>query len=202
MTEAAVVWMASHVELSVPIVFFLLLAAGLNVPISEDLVNVAAASLAAAYPYLALPLLVSTLLGAYGADQLSYLLGRYGGGLVASRAKRVASAAERLSVLLKKNSALYLIAGRFIPFGFRNLLHMSCGLLRLSYFSYLVYDGIAVVLTTGMLFAVVYRFGTQSQSIMRYFGLVAGVLLLVSVLVYLIVGRRMLQGRPEEGEEP
>lgn len=33
MTEAAVVWIPSHVKLSVPIVFSLLLVAGLNVPI-------------------------------------------------------------------------------------------------------------------------------------------------------------------------
>lgn len=149
-----------------------------------------------------LPILtwLSPSLRAYGADQLSCLLGRYGGALVTSRAKRVASAADRLSPLLKKNSSLYLVAGRFLPFGFCNLLHMRCGLLCLSYFTYLVYDGIAVVLTTGMLFLIVYRFGTQSRSIMRCFGLVAGVPLLVSVLVYLIAGRRMLQGTSEEGE--
>jgi len=176
------------------LIFVLLLLAGANVPVSEDLVNIAAASLAAAYPDLTLHLATAVLLGAYGGDQVSYWFGRVFEPVIETRfyrSSRSSPSRERHYVTyhkrsewiqerFEKHTALMLIAGRFIPFGFRNILHMSAGFVKIPYLSYLLYDILGVAFTTGMIFFAVNYYGSAAASILGVFK--------YSVIIFVVLG--------------
>ncbi len=184
----------SHMTLAPYLIFVLLLIAGANVPISEDLLNIAAASLAAAHPEMTLQLASAVLLGAYAGDQVSYWFGRVIEPVIENRFYRrsqYSPSRERHYIRYhrrrswikdhsQRHPALLLIVGRYLPFGFRNILHMSVGFVRIPYITYLLYDILGVALTTGLLFFTVHHYGSTATSVLGVFK--------YSVIIFVVLG--------------
>jgi len=170
--EAVVGYVQQNLEFAPLIIVLLLISAGANVPLSEDVINITAALMAVMNPDYALRLLASVLIGAYLGDTVSYWVGRGAGDLLLAPKKSVRRDSLRkkvavMSDFLHKRDALVLVFGRFVPFGFRNILHMTSGIIRISYIRYILIEIPAVLLTTGLLFALVFLFGRQAADILK-----------------------------------
>lgn len=170
--ETVVEYIQQNLEIAPFVIILLLTSAGANVPLSEDVVNITAALMAVLNPEYALRLLASVLIGAYLGDMVSYWVGRGAGHLLLAPKKSVRRDSLRkkvavMSGFLHKRDALVLVFGRFIPFGFRNILHMTSGIIRISYIRYILIEIPAVLLTTGLLFALVFLLGRQAADILK-----------------------------------
>jgi membrane-associated protein len=213
--DTIILWVTEHGPMMYLIIFGVLLAAGANLPIPEDVITVLAASAAAVIPELRYGLFAAVIAGAFAGDQISYWIGR----LVEPTAKRTvtgrslyrnAQAKEGRTMYYTKvhlvrsrmndHGTLLLTLGRVIPFGFRNLLHMTSGFVKLSYRQYLLLDLIGVVMSTGVLFVLVCSIGRVVPSR----PLVVAVSLVIYGLLFLTgyAVARHYMGRPEEPEEP
>ena len=137
--------------------FSLLLLAGLNLPISEDLLIITSAVMAATViPENLVKLFIFVFLGCYFSDWLSYWMGRkLTPWLLKNRflAKLVdKKRIDKVNKFYAKYGVLTLIVGRFIPFGVRNFLFMSAGMGRMSFKKFMLVDGIACLLSNTTLF--------------------------------------------------
>jgi membrane protein DedA with SNARE-associated domain len=147
--------------------------AGLNFPVSEDLVVIGSAVLAATIvPQNFYYLLVCAYLGVYLSDLESYWLAR----ILGRKALRLKFTArivspqklEKVKYFLDKYGALALAGGRFIPFGFRNALFMTCGLSKMKFWKFALGDFVASVITTTILFSLGYSFGKNYPVLLDY----------------------------------
>ena len=153
----------ANIYLAPLIAFGALIASGFNVPISEDLLNVACGLLAVRHPDMALELYLGIFLGAYISDCICYWLGRtvgnrllFGGGRMQARKARILKKVRRH---FDQHAALALIVGRFIPFGVRNAMYLTAGVGKYSFWRFAVLDFIGCLLSTSVLFQLTYRFG-------------------------------------------
>ncbi len=170
--ETVIGYIQQNIEIAPCIIVLLLTIAGANVPISEDVINITAAVMAVINPDYALRLLAAVLVGAFLGDTVSYWVGRGAGQLLFASKKSPRRDAFRkkvavMSDFLRKRDALVLIFGRYVPFGFRNILHMTSGIIRISFIRYILLDIPAVLMTTGILFALVFLFGRQAADILK-----------------------------------
>jgi membrane-associated protein len=189
--ETVIGYIQQNIEIAPFVIVLLLTIAGANVPLSEDVINITAALMAILNPEYALRLLASVLIGAYLGDMVSYWVGRGAGHLLLAPKKSVRRDSLRkkvavMSDFLHKRDALVLVFGRFVPFGFRNILHMTSGIIRISYIRYLLIEIPAVLLTTGLLFALVFLFGRQAADILKTAEIVFLVFLVFASVGYLV----------------
>ena len=152
------------------ICFGLILLAGLNIPISIDVVLAIAAFLAATtLPKQALALFTSVLLGTYFSAWICYWIGRKAGGKILSiryfakilPQKRL----NQMKLFYQKYGLLTLLIGRFIPFGFRNCLFVTTGISKYSFLKFMWRDALACLLWTSVCFFSFYHLA-QSYDIL------------------------------------
>ena len=155
------------------IVFGMLMLAGINVPISEDLMIIISAILAAnVVPENLLILFLAVFLGCYLSDWVSYWIGRTLGRKLwdirwfanTIKKKRL----EQAQKFYKKYGFFTLLLGRFIPFGVRNCLFITAGLGRMHFGKFLLSDGIACILSNSLLFWLAYTLGKNYHILMHY----------------------------------
>jgi membrane-associated protein len=139
--------------------FFLLILAGLNFPISEDLLIITSAVMAATVvPQNLVKLFIFVYFGCYLSDWISYWIGRKL--TVWLRQRRFLSRLVDNNRILKVNQfyskyGVYtLFLGRFIPFGMRNFLFMSAGMGGMSFRKFMLVDGLACLLSNSTLFLI------------------------------------------------
>lgn len=176
-------------------VFFLLILAGLCIPISEDLVIIAAAIISVLYhPEHRLILFIACLLGAYASDVICYTLGRKLGRRLLTQKpfsqliskKHI----QRMEKFYEKHDYLTLVVGRFIPFGVRNAVFITAGITRMNLALFLVVDGIACILSTTTLFTLgrIFAYNTEDLfellSRFRYMVVVLALMALGGYLYY------------------
>lgn len=122
-----------HAQYAHWIVFCALMLAGLNIPISEDLMVIFSAVLAATViPENTIELFVALFLGCYLSDWVCYWIGRKLGPKLwkirwfskTFKKKKV----EQIHAYYEKYGFFTLLFGRFIPFGVRNALFLTAGL--------------------------------------------------------------------------
>lgn len=151
----------------------LILLAGLNVPISIDVILVLAAFLAATtIPEYTFPLYFSILIGSILSAQLAYFLGRTLGRKLlkykwfsfALNEKRV----EKLNKFYTKHGFSTFIIGRFIPFGVRNCLFMSSGISKVHFGKFALYDSIACLIWATITFFLFFRLGSNYEMLLHY----------------------------------
>ena len=128
----------SHQEIAPLIIFFLLLLAGINFPISIDIVVILSAFLVTTtLKNQIIAIYISLLLGTYLSAWISYWLGRLARKkLLRFQFVRNFFSQEKLNSLqqfYEKNGMLTLLIGRFIPFGIRNCLFLSTGFSKASF---------------------------------------------------------------------
>ncbi len=154
-------------------VFFLLMLAGINLPISEDILIVMSAVLAAtAIPGSPLKMFIFVFLGCYLSDWVSYgigrnliprLKGKKWAGKLADNKQML-----KVSAFYAKYGMITLLIGRFIPFGIRNFLFMSAGMGGVPFRKFLLVDGVACLASNTTLFYASYALADHYPLVLHY----------------------------------
>ncbi|MDR0389689.1 MAG: phosphatidylserine decarboxylase [Spirochaetaceae bacterium] len=163
-----------------------LLLAGLNVPISEDIVIITGALVSRGAPELFVPSLLAIYSGVIISDFTSFFIGV----LIRKGVVKVKFASallcpenlDRVRHYLDKNGMLAFIVCRFIPLGMRNTLFMASGFLSLPLRRFAFYDIIAAAISVNTLFFLVYCFGEDVKNPFHIAGLLLFALLGVAVV--------------------
>ncbi|KAF3361706.1 hypothetical protein PHSC3_001736 [Chlamydiales bacterium STE3] len=156
------------------IMFVLLLLAGLNVPISEDIVLLtggAIVSTCAPSQYLSIYLWV--FLGCWISAWEAFWIGRLLGPKLyhiswfnwAITEQRI----SKLSYYYEKFGFFTFIIGRFIPGGIRNALFMTSGMSKMPFLVFIARDGIAALISTSIIFYIGYVFSQNYDLIILHF---------------------------------
>jgi len=176
--------------------FGLLMLSGLNFPISEDIVFIISASIAATIePQNTLLIFAGCFLGAYLSDIVAYCIGRFGiKKLLHSRImirlklidpQYVESRMKILGGYFEAYGGKTLFFGRFIPLGFRNILFMTCGFIKMNPVKFMIIDLCAVTSTSLILFTLGYTFGNNYETIVSYLNRYK--IILVAVIIAIII---------------
>lgn len=153
--------------------FGLLILAGFNIPISEDLVFIISASIAAAViPENRFLIFAGCFLGAYFSDIIAYSIGRHGLTLIQKlgflKSKNAVNKIDSVQKYFKKYGGMTLFFGRFIPFGVRNIIFLTAGLVKYRIPRFMFFDFIALTITSSILFITGYKFGQNIDAIKMY----------------------------------
>tara|TARA_B110000908_G_C10137563_1_gene395206 strand:+ start:404 stop:1000 length:597 start_codon:yes stop_codon:yes gene_type:complete len=162
--DAALELIQSNITIAPYVILGLLLLAGLNLPVSEDLMLFTSAILAAKHPDMKYLFFICVFLGCYLSDLICYfLMGRFLGTKIFKInffAKMVSpEKIEMISNFYKRYGILTLIIGRFIPFGVRNALFISAGIAKMPALKFAVSDLIACTISSVFFFCLYYTFG-------------------------------------------
>ena len=154
------------------IIFGSFILAGFNLPISEDLLIILSAIIAAnAVPENTIILFAAVFVGAYMSDWMVYWIGRtLGIKLWKIKWFRRTFPKKKLSkvrLFYKKYGFFTLLIGRFIPFGVRNCLFLTAGMSKMSFTKFMFSDGIACFISNLSLFLLAYYCG-QSETIVHF----------------------------------
>lgn len=170
------------------ILFSLLMLAGLNIPISEDIILLSGGAIAGLYiPDHTLRLFLWLYMGCLLSGWEAYWMGRLlGPKLYDVNFFKHVITRERMAKLKSyyDHYGIYtFIVGRFIPGGVRNALFMSSGLTKMPFPLFILRDGIALILSTSILFGIGYYFGSNIDAIVANFRLYSTVFLITFVLL-------------------
>ncbi|MDR2159311.1 MAG: DedA family protein [Treponema sp.] len=167
-----------------------LILAGLNIPISEDLISIAGALVSRADRSLLAPTLLSIYAGVIISDFMVYFIGTLvrKGAIKGKFASRILSAKllERIRHALDKYGILTFIVCRFIPFGVRNTLFMASGLFGTPLRRFALYDIIAATISMNVLFFLVYVFGEDVRKPVKAVGIILFIFLVSGILALAI----------------
>lgn len=178
--------------------FILLLLAGFNFPISEDIIFIISASIAATIiPEHTFKIAAGCILGAYSSDIISYCLGRFGMKFILQHKKLArfypVDKIKKIEYYYQSHGAKTLFFGRFIPFGVRNVIFLTAGLARMKLYKFLLVDLLALSITSTILFALGYTLGSNYEIIFPYlnrYKLIIFSFFLLTVLSIVIYKRR------------
>jgi membrane protein DedA with SNARE-associated domain len=188
----------AHSTIAPWLLFGLFLLAGLNIPISIDILIIIASLLSATIiPELTVPLYLSALCGCYFSAWLAYWLGRlFGEKLLQLRWMRQylsPSRLEKLKAFYLKHGFLTLLIGRFIPFGVRNGIFMSTGMSRFSFKQFILRDLFPSFLWTTSAFFIFYTLGSNYELLVKYVKLINLLIFCafgVTVIIFICYKRR------------
>lgn len=160
--DALIQFLFEHAPYAHWIVFSALMLAGFNVPISEDLMIIFSAIIAATIiPENTAKLFASVFLGCYISDWVCYWIGRkFGPKLWNIRWFAKTFDQKKLAQIqnyYEKYGFKTLLFGRFIPFGVRNGLFLAAGLGKMHFGKFLLSDGIACLCSNTALFLLAYH---------------------------------------------
>jgi membrane-associated protein len=153
------------------IIFGALMLAGLNIPISEDLMIIFSAVLSATViPENTYKLFAAVFLGCYLSDWVCYWIGRKFGPKLWN-IRWFAKSFDRKKIdtvhgYYEKYGFMTLLLGRFIPFGVRNVLFLTAGLGKMSFRKFILSDGIACILSNTALFTLAYTVGKNYEALL------------------------------------
>ncbi len=171
-------------------VFGLLMLAGLNIPVSEDLLIIVSGVLASTFvPENTWKLFLAVFLGAYLSDWMVYWIGRLWGAHLwrlrwfsqLFKPKRL----EQIEQYYKRYGVLTLFVGRFIPFGVRNCLFATAGMGRMRFWKFLIADGIACLISNTTLFTISYFFGKNCSYFVRYVNVTIFAIFLIALIAFI-----------------
>ncbi|MDN3507187.1 MAG: DedA family protein [Simkaniaceae bacterium] len=152
------------------VLFGAALLAGLNIPISIDLLMIIGATLAATLvPEHVFHLFLALFFGCALSAWLSYWMGRLIGPKLLHlpffskvfSPKRM----RKVKAFYAKRGPYALLLGRFIPFGVRNCLYMSSGMSRMSFPKFIASDGLACGLWSSLSFFLYYSLGKNIETL-------------------------------------
>lgn len=162
--------------------------AGFNIPISEDLMIIVSAVIASTLlPENTYILFLGVFLGAYISDWTAYWIGRK----LFHRpffAKAISNKRlEKLQNFYKRYGVLTLLFGRFIPFGVRNGLFMAAGIGKMNFKKFLLFDGIACLISNSVLFTLTYQLGKNYHTLLpllKKFNIILFSLFVVTIISF------------------
>ena len=155
------------------VAFFLLILAGFNLPISEDIVFIISASIAATIvPENTFKIAAACVLGAYSSDIIAYCLGRYGMKFILQHKKLARfypmKKINKIESYYISHGAKTLFFGRFIPFGVRNIIFLTAGLAKMKFLKFCIVDFMALSITSTILFTSGYQLGANYDIIFPF----------------------------------
>ncbi len=190
--------------------FGLLMLAGLNIPVSEDLVAIGCGVLSATVvPENITILFLGVYIGAFCSDVENYWLARIvGTRLLRWRPIRAVISPERLAQakrLTERYGAFAILFGRFIPFGVRNALFTTAGLTHMPFLRFALADLVACTITTIILFSLGNAFGKNYDKLLDYVNegkiYIISVVAIVGVVVFVVVKLRETKNAGKDVEE-
>lgn len=171
------------------ITFTALLLAGIGLPISEDALIFINAVLASDYPKYIPWLYLGLLTGGYLSDFIPYFLGKKFGHKLWDfpRVERLVpkKKVSHIYHFYKKYGVFTLIFGRFIPFGVRNALFFTAGLVKMKFLKFVLADLLAASISITFFFTIYYKFGPDVIRYVKKGNLILIAALVISLSVYL-----------------
>jgi len=199
--DSVIQFIFDHAHQAHWIVFSALMLAGINIPISEDLMIIISAVLAATVvPENTYLLFLGVFLGCYLSDWVCYWVGRTLGpklwniGWFARSVDR--SKLDQIQKYYAKYGFWTLIIGRFIPFGIRNLLFLSAGAGRMPFGKFILSDGIACLISNTTLFTLAYCAGKNYEKLfgfLKTFNILLFSLFVVSIITLIWYKRSLVR---------
>lgn len=173
MFDKIIEWITQYPNCSHWIIFGAILLAGLNIPISIDLILIFSAVLAATVlPEHTPHLFMSVFFGCCISAWLSYWKGRLIGTqlLKFHWFSKILTTEKlfRIRGFYEKYGFLTVLVGRFIPFGVRNCIFMSTGISKLSFLKFALRDLIACFTWSSVYFYIFYLVGKNYQLLATY----------------------------------
>lgn len=204
--DLVVQFLFDHAHSAHWIVFAALMLAGINVPISEDVIIIFSGVLAATVvPENTAVLFLSVFLGCYLSDWVSYWIGRKLGPKLWNIkwfAKTInPRKIESIHNYYSKYGFWTLVVGRFIPFGVRNCLFLTAGIGKMPFSKFILSDGIACVISNTTLFTLAYYAGKNYDTLFQFlktFNIFLFALFLVSIIGVIWYKRRYSKDRSVE----
>lgn len=187
----------THIHLIPFIIFGLLMLAGMNFPISEDLLIFITAIIAVQNPSYAPWLYLALFLGALVSDLVAYSIGRFLGPKLFyfPMFKKLMSKDKlhRMANFYNKYGLGVIVVGRFIPFGVRNLMFITAGLGKANFFKFLIADLTAVFVTVTSYFLLFYHFGEAMLDFLKRMNVFIFLIFIISISIYLLIKKRKKQ---------
>jgi len=191
------------------IVFSALILAGFSLPISEDLMIIISAVLAATVvPEHTIHLFLGVFLGCYFSDWICYWIGRKLGPRLWNFqwfAKTVdKKILDKIHGYYSKYGFWTLIVGRFIPFGVRNCLFLSAGAGQMPFRRFILSDGIACLISNTVLFTVAYSAGKNYEVLLGFiktFNILIFAVFIVSIIALIWYKRKLTSRRKNTSAE-
>lgn len=172
------------------IVFGILLACGMGLPIPEDITLFAGGLVVYNEQARLIPMIVVSFAGVLLGDAFIYWLGlKYGPKLTKKGLFAKILPADRLAyvkALLAKRGNRLIFAARFMP-GFRAPIYFSAGMLHLPFKVFAFYDGLAALLSVPAIVTVAYMTGEQFQAGLKYVKRVQGGIFIVIAAIICMV---------------
>lgn len=171
--EALINWISAYANYAHWFIFGAIILAGVNIPISADIIILAAAFIAATLvPENTLYLYLAVFLGCYFSAFAAYWLGRLAGNKLCSYSwfakffppKRL----EKTKQFYAKYGFWALLIGRFIPFGVRNCIFMTSGMSRLPFGKFALWDLPACFIWSSFYFFLFYLIGQNYAVVYGY----------------------------------
>ena len=178
------------------VVFLILLECGFGVPIPEDITLIAAGVMAYYQAANVWGMITVGFLGVMLGDGAMFWLGRRYGLSLARKpwiARLLpAERLERVGVVLRTRGVKILFAARFMP-GLRSPLFFTAGALGVPARAFILYDGMAALISVPAIIYSVYFFGHQMESVIQTIqqanrGILA---LIVAVALFIIIKWRL-----------
>lgn len=168
-----------------------ILLAGLNLPISVDLIVILSAFLAATMiPEHTFSLYISLLFGTYFSAWIAYWMGRkLGRKLLKIKWFSKILHRERLvkvAAFYEKHGFLTLFIGRFIPFGIRNCIFMTSGMSHSHFGKFALRDLIGCFTWVTLYYYAFYNLGLNYQTLLSHIKMVN--LTIFSVFSVTVIG--------------
>lgn len=180
------------------IIFLSLLLTGLNIPLSEDLLILGGGAIAAScLPEHTARMYLWIYCGCIFSAWEAYWLGRLLKDRLSSipliRSVVTPSRLDFLKKFYARFGSLSFFIGRFCPGGVRNALFISSGLTKMPFPLFMLRDGCAAALLTGLYFYIGYAFGQNFDLLVDHFhhylheflAIAAALIALVSTLYWL-----------------
>lgn len=161
-----------HAEWAPQILFLLLMIAGLNIPISEDIILITGGAITAlCIPEHHLKMFLFLYFGCWMSAWECYALGRFFG----PKLYEIPwfnhwinpASVEKLHKTIDYYKYLTFFVIRFIPGGIRNTFFMTCGLGKMPFKTFIFRDGMAVLLSSNVLFYIGYEFADHYHEIVQ-----------------------------------
>jgi len=175
--EAVYEFIQMNVQFAPFAIFGLLILAGFNIPVSEDLMLYISGVLAAKNPEYLPHLFAGVFLGAYLSDLICYaFMGRYLGEKIFQIkffSKLISRKKLRMIGRFYENyGVLTLVIGRFIPFGVRNGLFFTAGLTKMNPLKFALADLVACLSSNIIFFWIYYNYGELALDHVKEFNII------------------------------
>lgn len=186
------------------LVFGILLACGLGLPIPED-ITLFAAGLLAYYGNANIVLMVLvSFLGVMLGDSVIFFLGaKYGRKLTKKWFFSRVLPPERLEGVQKrlhKQGNKLIFMARFMP-GLRAPIFFTCGTLHIPFRRFFLFDGLAALISVPAIVWTVYHFGDELDRVIKVIRRVQnGILIVIATVILLAVVRWWLEKRRKKAE--